>query len=277
MLSTAASKLVDRLVQVAHGDTLTIAYTDSSPAANVVKTAEVDLEAPAVTLIAPVDGLYSNSTAHQLNVDVIDDGAGVEKDMIDLFATGMTLGGDTAKAPIVDGFRITNVPSNISPKAPKSGLCELRTRWATSLLLDDDATKSLNEAPKGAAPPKAANADNAFKFTVDTSSPVISGGKTGLTLKNAGVTTGDAEMREVQVSNNKEWVRIQFSLGVGGAPLDGSTITAGDFRVDGAEPLAALVNSRPDPRRHSQRAARFTCRCRSRRRTPSPRWSWWVR
>ena len=31
-----------------------------------------------------------------------------------MFATGMTLGGDTAKAPIVDGFRITNVPSNIS-------------------------------------------------------------------------------------------------------------------------------------------------------------------
>ena len=109
--------------------------------------------------------------------------------------------------------------------------------------LDDDET-SLNEAPKGATPPKAANADNPFKFTVDTSSPVISGGKTGLTLKNAGVTTGDEEMREVQVSNNKEWVRVQFNLGVGGAPLDASTITPGDFRVDGAEPLAALVNSR---------------------------------
>ena len=112
--TVAASKLVDRLAQVAHGDTLTVAYTDSSPAGNIVKTAEVDLEAPAVTLIAPVDGLYSNSTAHQLNVDVVDDGAGVEKEMIDLFATGMSLGADTAKAPIVDGFRITNVPSNIS-------------------------------------------------------------------------------------------------------------------------------------------------------------------
>ena len=112
--TVAASKLVDRLVQVTHGDTLTIAYTDSSPAGNIVKTAEVDLEAPAVTLIGPVDGLYSNSTVHQLIVDVVDNGAGVEKEMIDLFATGMTLGGDTAKAPIVDGFRITNVPSSIS-------------------------------------------------------------------------------------------------------------------------------------------------------------------
>ena len=39
-------------------------------------------------------------------------------------------------------------------------------------------------------------------------------------------------------------MRVQFNLGVGGAPLDSSTITAGDFRVDGAEPLAAVVNSR---------------------------------
>ena len=61
-------------------------------------------------------------------------------------------------------------------------------------LLDDKATKSLNEAPKGSAPPKSPKAGNAFKFTVDTSSPVISGGKTGLSLKNAGVTTGDEEM-----------------------------------------------------------------------------------
>ena len=240
--SVAASKLVDRLVQVAHGDTLTIAYTDSSPAANVVKTAEVDLEAPAVTLIAPVDGLYSNSTAHQLNVDVVDDGAGVEKDMIDLFARGMTLGGDTAKAPIVDGFRITNVPSNIS-EGTKEWFVRVEDKVGNKPALDDDAT-SLNEAPKGAAPPKASGAGNPFKFTVDTSSPVISGGKTGLSLKNAGVTTGDKDMQEVQVSNDKEWVRIQFNLGVGGAPLDSSTITPSDFRVDGAEPLAAVVNSK---------------------------------
>ena len=109
--NTLPPTLVDRLLQVAHGDTLTVAYTDASPAASAVKTAEVDLEAPAVTLIGPVDGLYSNSTAHQLNVDVVDDGAGVDSDHIRLFATGMSLGGDTAKAPIVNGFRITNVPS----------------------------------------------------------------------------------------------------------------------------------------------------------------------
>ena len=85
----AASTLVDRLIQVAHGDTMTIAYPDSSPAGTIVKTAEVDLEAPEVTLIGPVDGLFSNSTAHQLNVDVVDDGAGVEKENIKLVADGM--------------------------------------------------------------------------------------------------------------------------------------------------------------------------------------------
>ncbi len=243
--SAAASKLVDRLIQVAHGDTMTIAYADSSPAGTILKTAEVDLEAPVVTLIAPVDGLFSNSTAHQLNVDVVDDGAGVEKDDISLVAAGMSLGSDTAKAPIVDGFRITNVPSNITEGA-KTWFVTVIDKVGNMPARDIDGT-SLNEAPKGAAPSAAATADNPFKFTVDTSSPVISGGKTGLTLKNAGVTTGDADLQEVQKSNNKEWVRVQFNLGVGGAPLDSSTITASDFRVDGAEPLAALVNSKATP------------------------------
>ena len=243
--TAAASTLVDRLIQVAHGDTMTIVYADSSPAGSILKTAEVDLEAPEVTLIVPVDGLYSNSTAHQLNVDVVDDGAGVEKDDIGLVAAGMSLGSDTAKAPIVDGFRITNVPSNIT-EGTKTWFVTVIDKVGNTPSRNIDGT-SLNEAPKGAAPSGAATADNPYKFTVDTSSPVISGGKTGLSLKNAGVTTGDDELQEVQVSNNKEWVRIQFNLGVGGAPLDGSTITPGDFRVDGAEPLAALVNSKATP------------------------------
>ena len=129
----AASKLVDRLAQVAHGDTLTIAYTDSSPAANIVKTAEVDLEAPAVTLIGPVDGLYSNSTAHQLIVDVVDDGAGVEKDMIDLFATGMSQRRRHCQGPHCGRLQDYQRAVQHLRRRPRHGLCELWTRWATRL------------------------------------------------------------------------------------------------------------------------------------------------
>ena len=241
--SNKASDLVDRLLQVAHGDTLTVAYTDASPATSAVKTAEVDLEAPAVTLIGPVDRLYSNSTAHQLNVDVVDDGAGVDSDHIRLFATGMSLGGDTAKAPIVNGFRVTNVPS-ILTEGTKEWFVTVRDKVGNTPALNDFTTDDINEAPRGAAPPGTATPHNPFAFTVDTSAPVISGGRTGMYLMNAGVTTGDVGGQEDESSNNREWVRVQFNLGAGGAPLDASTISVGDFRVAGAEPLAAIVNSK---------------------------------
>ena len=69
----------------------------------------------------------------------------------------------------------------------------------------------------------------------------MSTGKTGLSLKNPGVTSGDNE--ESEKTNDGQWVRVNFALGTGGAPLDASTVSASDFRVDDAEPLDAKINT----------------------------------
>ena len=103
---------------------------------------------------------------------------------------------------------------------------------------------TANEAPKGAAPKETtAAAGNPFRFTVDTTGPTLSSGRTGVFLRNPGVTSGDVDDREKEGTNNREWLRVNFSLGEGTAPLDPSTVSTTDFHVDGAEPLAVQVNA----------------------------------
>ena len=63
---TDSKKLVARLLPVSHGDTVTVTYADKdvrgNSTGNIIKTAEVDLEAPVVTLVRPSDKLYTKGT-----------------------------------------------------------------------------------------------------------------------------------------------------------------------------------------------------------------------
>ena len=99
------------------------------------------------------------------------------------------------------------------------------------------------EAARGAAAPEIAIGEvkNAFVFTVDTEGPTLDTGKTGFSLKNAGVSSG--ESKESENKNKRDWVRITFELGLGTAPIDPATVDANDFRVDGEVPVEAVVNS----------------------------------
>ena len=99
------------------------------------------------------------------------------------------------------------------------------------------------EAARGAAAPETAigQVKNAFVFTVDTEGPTLDTGKTGFSLKNAGVSSG--ESKESENKNKRDWVRVTFELGLGTAPIDPATVDANDFRVDGEVPVEAVVNS----------------------------------
>ena len=105
----------------------------------------------------------------------------------------------------------------------------------------DDEDTTTNEAPKGAGGVDAPEADNPFKFTVDTRAPTLATGETGLNLKNPGVTSG-ADI-ETERTNSRTWIRVVFDTGDGNAPLDPGTVEANDFRVDDLTPLAAKINA----------------------------------
>ncbi|MDE3268645.1 MAG: hypothetical protein OYI31_09385 [Chloroflexota bacterium] len=239
-LTADAEDLTDLLIPASHGDALTVTYADASPAANVVKTATIDLEAPEVTLIQPSNKLFTRANVVTLQASVVDTGAGVDSGAIDIIAS-FTPGARGTPAPIQSGYTVTNVPNALG-EGKHMWAISVEDRVGNTPTVNDPATKA-NEAAIGAvAPGTAISASdiNPFVFTVDISGPVLTGAETGLYLKNAGVTSG--AKKETEASNNREWVRATFSLGSGTAPLDPETVSATDFTVGGATPLEAVVN-----------------------------------
>ncbi len=237
-----ADDLLPYLIPATHGDTFTVTYADANPAANLTKTATVDMEAPEVTLVAPTHKSFSRSRVTTLQARVVDTGAGVEPNNIDVEASFST-GATTSKAPIQDGYSVTNVPNAVS-EGEHSWAISVMDKVGNTPTVDDPATTKTNEGALGAAAPTIdiAGVTNPFVFTVDISGPTLVSGKTGLYLKNAGVTSGDKQ--ETEAGNNREWVRVAFSLGDGTAPLDPDSVQATDFTVDGATPLEAVVNAK---------------------------------
>ena len=240
-VSDPATDLIPFLIPATHSDTLSVNYADDNPSANLVKTATVDLAAPDVTLIRPSHNLFTRDAVVTLTAEVVDAGAGVDQGKIKITASFNT-GATTSRAPIQDGYSITNVPDAVG---------EGKHRWAITVEdkvgntpIVDDPDTDANEAALGAAGPDTAigQVDKSFTFSVDNAGPTLLSGETGVYLKNAGVTSGTKQ--EEEDTNNREWVRVAFSLGEGTAPLDPATVQAGDFTVDDAAPLDVKINSK---------------------------------
>ena len=236
-----ASDLLKQLIPGRDGDTINVTYADANPAVTVPRSAKVDMAAPVVTLVSPTDKLYTSDRTATLSAEVTDTGAGVNQSEITVWtSTGVALGA-TVAAPIVDGYKVTNIPSGEISEGTKAWGLRVVDKVGNTPRSDNEATKDTNEAPKGAAAYPGGEVGNPFKFTVDTRAPTVSTGKTGLSLKDPGVTSGDN--METEKPNDGQWVRVNFSLGTGGAPLDPATVSASDFRVDDAVPLDAKINS----------------------------------
>ena len=241
---TSAETLLDKIVQARHNDVITVTYQDADPAASVSRSARVDMEAPVVTLVSPVDGFFTNIAAVTMSAEVTDDGAGVDPAdielKINLGTTGLSRGA-AVESPIVNGYRVTATSQGTISEGQKKWFVGVMDKVGNIPTMNDPATDDVNEGAKGAASNLADLADNPFKFTVDTRAPTLTGGKTGRSLKNPGVTTGASP--ETENKNQDTWVRVVFNVGEGGAPLDPTTVSVSDFRVNDVEPLDAKINS----------------------------------
>lgn len=248
MADATATDFLAKVIQARHGDVINVVYADANPSVRVSKTATVDLEAPVVTLIGPADNFFTNTSTVSFSVDVVDTGAGVpdssdtnRRPKIEVYAgTGIALG-TQIRTPIVDGYRLTVNPDGGISEGTKRWFVSVRDKVGNEPVRNDPETDA-NEAPKGAAGLNVREADNPFKFTVDTRAPELSAGETGRYLKNPGVTSGNDQ--EEEKSNSRTWVKVEFNTHDGEAPLDPATVTADDFRVAGLAPLDAKINAK---------------------------------
>lgn len=78
-----ASELINSLVGVEHGDTLTVRYTDSNPSSTRTATAEVDLNAPTIGSLDPGNNSYIDNDDFSLFFSVTDPDSGIPEDAHD--------------------------------------------------------------------------------------------------------------------------------------------------------------------------------------------------
>ena len=204
----------------------------------------VDMQAPTVALISPTDKLYTDTGVATFEAEVTDDGAGVDDSQIAI-VSNLIPSGSGVKAPIENGYRVTVASSGVIPEGKHVWFVGVKDKVGNVPAVDDPDTTG-NQATRGAGSIDLTDATservNPFEFTVDTRSPMILSAKTGLYLKNPGVTgsTGGEEQKD----NNRQWVRVIFDLGTEGAPIDPATVSANDFRVDGVAPTDVKINAK---------------------------------
>ena len=87
-----ASDFVGLIIPARHDDIINVTYQDASPATSVSKSARVDLEAPVVTLVGPVDGFFTSIATVTMSAEVTDTGAGVDQSGIELKVSAGTTG-----------------------------------------------------------------------------------------------------------------------------------------------------------------------------------------
>ncbi len=225
----AARTLIGGLVPVSDGDTLYVSYGPAGASATI------DLAPPLLQAISPAEGSFVTSATADLRARAIDEGAGV-----DLSGLGTA---DSAALMTVDGVVLGRAGGELQAVAESGGgvtfaasvpASDRVVAWSMDVR-DRVGNRIAAESTGGAASP--------FTFIVDRTPPVMVGAATGL-FYNAALRS--------EVGPEAGAVRIEFDGEVvsgpegsaSGAPLDPATVSASDFSVNGAAPLAAAARGR---------------------------------
>ena len=167
---TSAEDLLGKIVQSRHDDLITATYQDANPAQSTSDTANVDLEAPVVTLVSPTHESFTNIGSATMSAEVTDADAGVDEASIVLKVNALTSGlavrSDPPKTPITDGYRITAVSQGAISEGEKKWFVGVVDKVGNIPTLDNTTTKQPNEGALGAASNTAGSADKPFVFTV---------------------------------------------------------------------------------------------------------------
>jgi hypothetical protein len=175
---------------------------------------------------------------------VSDAGAGLDQASIRVNPPTGAVGTPVVSANTTGGYDASLSPTTALTEGLKSWHIMVKDRVGNTPARNVTTTTPNEGALGGSswvAGPALVAADNAFKFTVDTSGPTAATASTGYYLKNPGVLTGTGA--EVETADNRKYVKYHFDLGTGAAPIDPLTVTASDFTVGGAVPISVNVNA----------------------------------
>ena len=145
-----ASDLLKQLIPGRDGDTINVTYADVNPQPLPFQVGKGGHGGPGGYPGQPLgQALHNDDRTATLSAEVTDSGAGVnQSEITDMASTGIALG-STVAAPIVDGYKVTNIPSGEISEGTKEWGLRVVDKVGNTPRSNDEATMDINEAPKG--------------------------------------------------------------------------------------------------------------------------------
>jgi hypothetical protein len=215
-------------IKVSSGDTLTLSYTDASPAITTADTITIETGKPSITNLSPANSTITKATTQILSVDVKDSVSTVDKASINFLVETTLI--PTVKIPPLSFVDIKEGTKTIGYTASRTlGLPE-GVRYIGVEVTD----KAGNTATFDADVDVVGNQGN--KITVDSTAPAMSQAITGNwwdTTKKAvqGDTAGESDKRSS--------IEVVFTDAL--TKLDIASVATSDFAVAGNTVTAATV------------------------------------
>lgn len=174
---------------VADGDTITVTYSDASPAAAIAATATVDLTPPTLTIRSPADGSSTNESTVTFSVDVTDAAAGVDGSSIVSGTTpSSTLFGGLPGAPaVLQPVSKSTIANGFNFTALATGVPDGIYGWNVTASVKDlvgNVPKSVNDVDKSAdfcgSNAVEGTSGNRWTVAVGAAKPALASAKTGV-------------------------------------------------------------------------------------------------
>ncbi len=220
--ATNAQSSTRPVIKVADGDTVTLEYSDASPATLISQALVIDATKPSVSITSPVHNSSTSNTTAWARVVVTDAASGVELDQIKFHI-------DADQDGIFDesGEIVTASASNSSAINQGWNAVALLPAVAADGLVNWYVTATDRASNTGQSDAEATTGNQYHKFTVDTSPP---------SLIEAVLGEAYDATAEKTVANVLNSVRMKYS-----EPLNESLIDASRFFIEGTAAKTATM------------------------------------
>lgn len=215
-------ELLNRTLSVSHGDIVTVTYADAS-ASSASDDATMDMVAPVISGIAPVDDAFTDDTTPRLTANVTDADAGINSDDIAVLVNGAAVPNATHAGTLQKDDAGLN---SFDVEFTTAALAEAAHYW--ELTVTDKVGNSTTTGASGTL------ADR-INFTVDDTKPTFVSATAGTGAKLDTATT-DSTTDYIEMASNA-WIKLVFS-----EALDSDSVAASDFSIDTGD-ATLVINS----------------------------------
>jgi len=228
-IDAAASDDAQDKILAAAGSTITIKYTDASPAGTRTGTIQVESTAPQGALVSPADGNYTTSAKPEVTLNFTDLDSTVKEGTITIAVDDATKTGDSAATVVVGTVTTTAITNGWKAVATLDASTDavdqhVWIEWSGQAF--DIAGNTGNTDADAAT-----GGDQSYKIVIDKAAPAFANTATKVGVwydaENKKVVTNATESKDTSIGIKFDNVLTDLK-----EKINGGTVTGADFEVD---------------------------------------------